>query len=168
MGEFQKRHGQVKVNYAFLKVFGCEAFMHIDRSLRSKLDAKSKKCFFIGYGEADFGYRLWDPEDGKIFRSRDVIFNEANMYKYYLQRKQTENAGDKYVDLEDNEDLKSAGGDNLQQHQQDERPQPIPQRSTRASRPPELFIPLFNHLMVTDLGEPESLKEAMQSDSKSK
>ena len=47
-----------KVNYAFLKVFGCEAFLHIDKSLRSKLEAKSKKCFFIGYGEGDFGYRL--------------------------------------------------------------------------------------------------------------
>ncbi|KAI5056154.1 hypothetical protein GOP47_0029675, partial [Adiantum capillus-veneris] len=54
------------VNYAFLKVFGWEAFMHIDRSLRSKLDTKSKKCFFIGYGEGDFGYRLWNPEDSNI------------------------------------------------------------------------------------------------------
>ena len=40
-----------KVNYAFLKVLGCKAFMHIDKILRSKLEAKSKKRFFIGYGE---------------------------------------------------------------------------------------------------------------------
>ena len=32
-----------KVNYSFLKVFGCEAFMHIDKSLRSKLESKSRK-----------------------------------------------------------------------------------------------------------------------------
>ena len=32
-----------QVNYSFLKVFGYEALMHIDQSLRSKLDSKSKK-----------------------------------------------------------------------------------------------------------------------------
>jgi len=47
--------------------------MHIDSALRSKLGAKSKKCFLVGYREGDFGFRLWDPE---AFRTRDVAFNE--------------------------------------------------------------------------------------------
>ena len=47
----------------------------------TKLEAKSKKCTFIGYGVNDFGYRLWDYENNKIIRSRDVIFNEKVMYK---------------------------------------------------------------------------------------
>ncbi|WP_165303592.1 reverse transcriptase domain-containing protein, partial [Enterobacter cloacae complex sp. CH23B] len=156
------------VNYAFLKVFGCEAFMHIDRSLRSKLDAKSKKCFFIGYGEGDFGYRLWNPEDGKILRSRDVIFNEQNMYKDYLERKQTKETGDEYMEFEGGEDSRTANGDNVQQHQPNEEPQPIPRRSTRASRPPERFVPSFNHLLISDSGEPESYEDAMQHESKEK
>ena len=37
-----------KVNYSFLKTFGCEAFVHIDKENRTKLEAKSKKCTFIG------------------------------------------------------------------------------------------------------------------------
>ena len=152
-----------KVNYSFLKVFGCEAFMHIDKSLRSKLESKSRKCFFIGYGEGDFGYRLWDPEDSKIFRSRDVIFNEDRVFNDYLHEKQTSNAGDKYMELEDNDHSK--GGENMQE-QQDEEPQPTIRRTTRVSRPPERFIPSFNHLLVTDSGEPESYDEAMQHSSK--
>jgi hypothetical protein len=48
------------VNYYFLKTFGCEAFVHIDKQNRTKLEAKSKKCTFIGYGVNDFGYHLWD------------------------------------------------------------------------------------------------------------
>ena len=32
-----------KVNYYFLKTFGCEAFVHIDKENRTKLEAKSKK-----------------------------------------------------------------------------------------------------------------------------
>jgi hypothetical protein len=34
-----------------------------------------------------FGYRLWDYENCKIIRSRDVIFNEKVMYKDQLQGK---------------------------------------------------------------------------------
>lgn len=64
------------VNYYFLKIFGCEAFSHIDKENRTNLEEKSRKCTFIRYGVNDFGYHLWDFENHKIIRSRDVIFNE--------------------------------------------------------------------------------------------
>jgi hypothetical protein len=70
-----------KVNYSFLNTFGCEAFVHIDKENRTKIEEKSKKCTFIGYGVDDFGYRLWDYENQKIIRSRDVISNEKVIYK---------------------------------------------------------------------------------------
>jgi hypothetical protein len=47
-----------KVNYSFLKTFGCESFVHIDKEYKIKLEEKSKKCTFIGYGVNDFGYHL--------------------------------------------------------------------------------------------------------------
>ena len=50
-----------QVNYSFLRTFGCESFVHIDKD-RTNLEAKSKKCTFIGYMVDDFGYRLWDYE----------------------------------------------------------------------------------------------------------
>ena len=37
-----------KVNYSFLKTFDYEAFVHIYKENRTKLEAKSKKCTFIG------------------------------------------------------------------------------------------------------------------------
>ena len=55
------------------------------------------------------------------------------MFKDYLREKQTSNAGDKYMELEDNEHFK--GGENLQE-QRDEEPQPTVRRTTRVSRPP--------------------------------
>ena len=64
-----------KVRYSFLKTFGCEVFAHIDSKNRTKLEAKLKKCVFFGYGINEFGYRLWDFQNHKIVRSRDVIFN---------------------------------------------------------------------------------------------
>ena len=61
-----------KVSYCFLKTFSCEAFAHVDFENRTKLEAKSKKCIFVGYGIDEFGYRLWDFENLEIVR-RDVI-----------------------------------------------------------------------------------------------
>ena len=30
--------------------------------------------YFIGYGDEEFGYRLWDPLSRKIVKSKDVVF----------------------------------------------------------------------------------------------
>ena len=73
-----------KVNYLFLRIFGCETFVHIDKDNKTKLEEKSKKCTFIGYKINDFGYRLYDYENHKIISSRDVVFNEKVMYKDQL------------------------------------------------------------------------------------
>ena len=44
-----------QVKYSFLRTFGCEAFVHIDKDDRTNLEAKSKKCTFIRYKVDDFG-----------------------------------------------------------------------------------------------------------------
>ena len=56
-------------------------YVHIDSVAHSKLDEKSKICFFIGYGDEKFGYRFWDEQNKKIIKIRNVIFNEQVMYK---------------------------------------------------------------------------------------
>ena len=68
-----------EVKFSHLKVFCCVSYVHIDSDARSKLDAKSKICFFIGYGDEKFGYRFWDEQNRKIIKSRNV--NEQIMYK---------------------------------------------------------------------------------------
>ena len=64
------------VSYSHLKVFWCKAFVHMPKEQRSKLDSKSTPCIFVGYGDAKFGYKPWDPKEKKMIRSRDVIFHE--------------------------------------------------------------------------------------------
>ena len=62
--------------------FGCEAYAHVPKELRAKLDPWAKKCIFIGYGQDDqFGYRLWDPESRSVIYSSDVVFNETKMHR---------------------------------------------------------------------------------------
>ena len=64
------------VSYDHLRVFGCKAFVHVPKDERSKLDVKTKQCIFIGYGQDELGYRLYDPIGKKLLRSRDVVFVE--------------------------------------------------------------------------------------------
>ncbi|KAG6771904.1 hypothetical protein POTOM_023299 [Populus tomentosa] len=78
------------VSYAHLRVFGCRAFVHVPRDERSKLDSKTKQCIFLGSEDDEFGYRLWDPKEKKIVRSRDVIFFEDQTIEDFEQKEKTE------------------------------------------------------------------------------
>ena len=70
-----------KVDLSYLKVFSCVSYVLIDSSARSKLDTTSKLCYFVGYGDFELGYRLWDDQNRKIIRSKDMVFKEAILYK---------------------------------------------------------------------------------------
>ena len=77
-----------KPSYKHLRVFGCEAYSHIPKEFQNKLEPKSRKCIFLGYGESgEMGYRLWDHELRKIFYSNDVYFNKA---KFHAKPKKVE------------------------------------------------------------------------------
>ena len=65
-----------KPDVSHLKVFGCNALVHVPDQKRSKLDRKSMRCVFVGYPNNSKGYKLFNPETKKMFRSRDVIFLE--------------------------------------------------------------------------------------------
>jgi len=66
-----------KAAVGHLRVFGCEAYVHIPDACRAKLDPKSRKCLFLGYFEGSKAYRLFDLETKRIVKSRDVIFSEC-------------------------------------------------------------------------------------------
>lgn len=57
-----------------IKQFGCEAYVHIPKEKRRKLDEKAKKLIFTGYSEESKAYRLLDKSTNKIIISRDVVF----------------------------------------------------------------------------------------------
>ncbi|UYV63270.1 K02A2.6-like, partial [Cordylochernes scorpioides] len=67
-----------KPSILHLKTFECNAYVHIPKDNRKKLDKKSIRTFFVGYTETNKNYRMWDPIARKNIISRDVIFTEAN------------------------------------------------------------------------------------------
>jgi len=50
-----------KPSLSHLRVFGCDAYVHVPKEKRTKLDIKSKNCIFIGYKYGLKGYKLWNP-----------------------------------------------------------------------------------------------------------
>lgn len=69
------------VNYSFLKVFGTNNFIHINKENRNKLYSEYQTCYFIRYKVDDLGYRLWYNNNWKILNSIDVTFNEKFLFK---------------------------------------------------------------------------------------
>jgi hypothetical protein len=162
-----------KVNYSFLKTFSCEAFVHIDKENRTNLEEKSKKFTFIVYSVNDFGYHLWDYENKKIIRSRDVIFNEKGMYKYQLQGKKQEKEKPEYRVLDEitgKQIPKVPENHNVQKKDlhAPQTPASVVRRSTRLSITLERYSPSLYYLLLTDYGEPECYEEAMKVDTKNK
>lgn len=77
-----------KPNISHLRVFGCDAFVHIPDQKRRKLEGKSSKYVFIGYHGSYKGYKFYDPENNRMFISRDATFLEDKFG--YIQTKITE------------------------------------------------------------------------------
>lgn len=67
-----------KPSYELLKVFGCLCYSTVVSPSKSKFDARSRKCLFIGYVAGCKGYKLYDLETHSILISRDVVFYESH------------------------------------------------------------------------------------------
>ncbi|GKV31082.1 hypothetical protein SLEP1_g39821 [Rubroshorea leprosula] len=178
------------VGYSHLRVFGCKAFMHVPKEQRSKLDDKTIPCIFVGYGDEEFGYRLWDPEKKKTVRSRDVVFHEHEKINDLKEDKATGSSGEGVEDLtlaktpsrkitneeevqapEDEteeptieEDEASVDGGNDEQGEQ-----PLPQeeepqlrRSTREHKPSARYSN-SDYILITEEGEPENFQEGQKT-----
>ena len=154
-----------KVDLSYLKVFGYVSYLHIDLAARFKLNAKSKKSFFVGYGDSEFDYCLWDDQNQKIVRSNDVIFNEAILYK---DRDSSSEAKKPEViplkNLPEIEDGNSETEDQETEALEESQTTPIIslRRSSRVIRPPQRYTPTLHYILLTDRDKPESYDESIQ------
>jgi hypothetical protein len=65
-----------KPSLTHLKVFGCEAYVHVPKENKIKLDKNVEKCIFIGYKYGLKGYKLWNPKNNKVVYSQDVVYTK--------------------------------------------------------------------------------------------
>jgi histone deacetylase 1/2 len=72
---FEKLNGKTP-DYTFLRTFGCAVWPNLRPFNSTKLQFRSKKCVFLGYSHLHKGFKCLDPAEGRIYISRDVIFDE--------------------------------------------------------------------------------------------
>lgn len=77
-----------------IQVFGCEAYVHVPKAKRSKLENNIVKCIFINYGIGVKGYKLWDLVAKRVLYSRSGIFRELNPSSVVLQPEKEEKKDD--------------------------------------------------------------------------
>lgn len=66
-------------------MFGSIAYTHVPDERRTKLDDKSEKYVFVSYDSSFKGYKLYNPNSGKIVISRDVKFEEEDCWDLSVQ-----------------------------------------------------------------------------------
>lgn len=67
-----------------LKIFGCEAMIHIPKEKSKKWDPKAQKAIFMGYCDNMKGYRFIIPPSKNIIRSRNAVFLESSINGNYV------------------------------------------------------------------------------------
>jgi histone deacetylase 1/2 len=65
-----------KPNYQFLRTFGCACWPNLRPYNAHKLEFRSRQCVFLGYSPLHHGYKCLDRSTGRVYLSRDVVFDE--------------------------------------------------------------------------------------------
>jgi hypothetical protein len=67
----------MQVDYNSLRVFGCACWPNLRPYNSHKLAFRSKQCAFLGYSNLHKGFKCLDTHSGRIYISRDVVFDET-------------------------------------------------------------------------------------------
>ena len=67
----------IKPDFKSLRVFGCACWPNLRPYNTRKLAFRSKKCVFLGYSPMHKGVKCLDVPTGRIYISRDVVFDES-------------------------------------------------------------------------------------------
>ena len=107
-----------KVDISYLRIFGCQAFMHVPDQQRKKWDARSRKLIHVGYYEESKGYRLIDPKDGKLYKARNLVFLENEIKEEFIT--EGENEQGQIEEILPTEDSKSIEENMLEKEEKQE------------------------------------------------
>ena len=66
-----------KPDYSFLRIFGCACWPNLRPYNSRKLQFRSKQCAFLGYSNLHKGFKCLDISTGRVYISRDVVFDEG-------------------------------------------------------------------------------------------
>jgi Reverse transcriptase (RNA-dependent DNA polymerase)/GAG-pre-integrase domain len=72
---YEHWHGE-KPSVKRMRVFGCAAYVHVQKDQRRALEPHTTKCVFVGYPSDRSGWMFWNPLSRKLVYSDSAIFDE--------------------------------------------------------------------------------------------
>ena len=72
-----------KPDLGHFRTFGCSAYVHVTEE---KTGPRAIKGVFVGYPMGSKGYRVWIEDEGRCRTSRNIVFNEDELYKHTLAK----------------------------------------------------------------------------------
>jgi hypothetical protein len=66
------------LDYSFPWVFGCACWPNLRPYNKNKFEPQFLPCLFLGYSPLHKGYKCLHLPTGRVYISRDVIFNESS------------------------------------------------------------------------------------------
>jgi hypothetical protein len=114
-----------KISVAHIRVFGCIAYAKIPDASRTKLEAKSVKCLFLGYCEGTKAYKLICLESRKIIPCCDVTFCEHGELQEELELRPSGSNVDKGVLILDTPPTSIDGDEGDGEEDSDSEDQPL-------------------------------------------
>ena len=148
-----------------LKIFGCDAYAHVPINERSKLDVKAQKCVLLGYDTETKGYRLLNQENGKVFYSRDVKFNESSLREQSKEVVEIKAAECRKYTFELENTNEEDTAEQTFENQTDEIEKEHLRRSERSRRPTDFYGERV-YIANGESGEPRTAAEARASPQK--
>jgi histone deacetylase 1/2 len=64
-------------DYNGLRTFGCTCWPNLTPYNNRKLSFRSMHCVFLGYSQYHKGFKCLEPKSGRIYISRDVVFDKS-------------------------------------------------------------------------------------------
>jgi len=185
-----------KPSIGHLRVFGCRAHVLIPEGDRRKMGERSWTGALVGYGTSTKGWRVYNPETGRVEMSRDVRFSEREYHFSEPSRVEDSFEDETMVEIvEDGPPLSTITSEQIGSETPAEQrvisegiPEELgsrveseesekvvePRRSTRVSRPPQRLTTdeqgelhsVHGYCNYAVQEEPASITEAMEGENK--
>ena len=165
MTPFQAWYGK-KPSVQHLRVWGCTAYVHVQKDQRKGLESHTQKSVFIGYPPGVKGWKFWNPDTRKTLISNDAEFDERVFpVSSPSPRLHPAPTPEQFIDVSEN--IPDVVAIQDQPHPPVPDPQPLPapvpdppplRRSTRIRHPPREFWKI-DHDRIHHSASPESNDE---------
>lgn len=153
-----------RLSVEHFRMFGCIAYAHVPDEKRKKLDDKGEKCVFLGVSTQSKAYKLYNPNTKKIIISRDVVFDDENIWEW--SDNDNQQIGADFDDENQDEEQQPPAENPLPAAKESERPQRIRRRPAwmeeyEVSGIDQTDDPLTHFVLFSDC-DPTTFEEAVK------